>query len=106
MRQLSIATLLMLLMNVSFATKILASEPPLTTLVLQDRVITISKGAKGLVYSVKTQSGTVLDNNLSDAELQAKYPDIYETIRPTAENQQNHGIHYKGETQHTPTSAK
>lgn len=87
MRKVSIATLLVLALSVFFATATRASEqtserPAITRLVLRDRTIVISSGSDGLVYSVSTPDGTVVDANLSEEQLQAKYPDVYDNIRP------------------------
>jgi hypothetical protein len=83
MRRMSVGTLLILAFSVMFATATRASEHlPLTTLVLRDRVITINSGPNGLSYTISNQDGTVLDAQLSDAQLQAKYPEVYDDVRP------------------------
>lgn len=88
MRRMSVATLLILALSVVFTTPTRASEhQPLTTLVMRDRVITIHNGPKGLSYTVSTQDGTVLDAQLSDAQLQAKYPEVYDNVRPAIARQ-------------------
>lgn len=52
-------------------------------LVMRERVITISQNSNGeLLYSVSSQDGRVLDANLKQEQLQAKYPEIHESIRP------------------------
>ena len=83
MRPRSVATLLILALSLFFPNATRADEPvTLARLVMRDRTIIMASDANGLVYSVSTQDGTVLDANLSEAELVAKYPDVYETIRP------------------------
>jgi exo-beta-1,3-glucanase (GH17 family) len=105
MRRISVATLVVLALSVLFSTATRASEhQPLTTLVLRDRVITINNGPKGLSYTVKTQDGTVLDAQLSDAQLQAKYPEVYDNVRPAmAGSEKTGGTMIWGGTQHVPS---
>jgi hypothetical protein len=79
----SVAALLILGLSVVFTTATEASEhQPLTTLVMRDRVITIKNSPHGLSYTLSTQNGTILDAQLSDTQLQAKYPEVYDNIRP------------------------
>jgi hypothetical protein len=47
----------------------------------RDKVVTITRGLKGSVYTVKTKDGTVLDAKLSDKELETKYPEIHSQIK-------------------------
>lgn len=83
MRRMSVATLLALAFSIFFATAIRAEEDvTITRLVLRDRVIVITSAPQGLLYSVSTPDGAVLDANLSEAQLAAKYPDVYESVRP------------------------
>ncbi|NEQ27801.1 MAG: hypothetical protein F6K28_54155 [Microcoleus sp. SIO2G3] len=105
MRSMSVATLLILGLSVVFSTATRASEhQPLTTLVMRDRVITINNSPKGLSYTVKTQDGTVLDAQLSDAQLQAKYPEVYDNLRPAmAGSEKTGGTMIWGGTQHVPS---
>ncbi|WP_017316353.1 hypothetical protein [Mastigocladopsis repens] len=107
MRRISAVTLLILAFSILFTTATHASEHlPLTTLVMRDRVITINFGSNGLLYTVSTQDGTVLDAQLSDAQLQAKYPEIYDDVRPAiADSNKTDGpiIMMWGETEHIPS---
>jgi hypothetical protein len=71
---------------------------------MRDRVITINNSPKGLSYTVKTQDGTVLDAQLSDAQLQAKYPEVYDNVRPAmAGSEKTGGTMIWGGTQHVPS---
>jgi exo-beta-1,3-glucanase (GH17 family) len=115
MRRISVATLVVLALSVVFSNATRASEQqPLTTLVVRDcakgsaacsdRVITINNSPKGLSYTVKTQDGTVLDAQLSDAQLQAKYPEVYDNVRPAmAGSEKTGGTMIWGGTQHVPS---
>ena len=47
----------------------------------RDRIITISKGRKGTVYTVKSRDGKVLNANLSEKDFRAKYPSLYEKVK-------------------------
>jgi hypothetical protein len=49
---------------------------------MRDRTITVTSDSNGLLYSVSTKDGTVLNANLREEQLQAKYPDVYENVRP------------------------
>jgi hypothetical protein len=87
MRQLPIATFLVLAFSLFFAHATHADERiPITHLIMRDRTITIATAPNGLVYSVSTKDGTVIDANLSEAQLQAKYPEVYEKVRPAIAN--------------------
>lgn len=46
----------------------------------RDRVITISKGPDGPLYSVKTENGRTLAVNLSAEKLYAEFPDLKSVI--------------------------
>jgi hypothetical protein len=82
MRQLSIATFLILGFSMFFGNATHADERiPITHLIMRDRTITIATTPNGLVYSL-SKDGTVIDANLSEAQLQAKYPEVYEKVRP------------------------
>lgn len=95
MRKISVATFLILgcaivsatATNASDAAKTSISEPvTISRLVMRDRIITISSHPTGLVYSVSTKDGTVIDASLSEAQLVAKYPDVYDQLRPAIAN--------------------
>jgi cell division septal protein FtsQ len=53
---------------------------------MRDRVIVIASDPNGLLYSVTTKNGTVLDANLSEEQLLAQYPDVYQNLRPAIAN--------------------
>lgn len=83
MRQMSVAALLILVGSMLFSTATRASEPlAITRLVMRDRVVAITSGPDGLQYSVTMKDGTVLDANLSEAQLAQKHPVVYEQVRP------------------------
>lgn len=47
----------------------------------RDKIVTISKGQKGSVYTIKTRDGKTLKANLSEKDFQAKYPTLYEQVK-------------------------
>jgi hypothetical protein len=49
---------------------------------MRDRVVAITSGSDELQYSVIMKDGTVLDANLSEAQLAEKHPVVYEQVRP------------------------
>jgi|WetSurMetagenome_2_1015567.scaffolds.fasta_scaffold107142_2 hypothetical protein len=48
---------------------------------MRDKVVTISKGEKGTVYTVKNKDGKLLDENLNEKNFQAKYPVLYDRLQ-------------------------
>ncbi|NJK52813.1 MAG: hypothetical protein HC936_08205 [Leptolyngbyaceae cyanobacterium SU_3_3] len=51
-------------------------------LLLRDRVITITSAQNKLRYSVETRDGQVLADDLTEAQLEARHPELYQQIRP------------------------
>ncbi len=47
----------------------------------RDKVVTISRGSKGAVYTVKNKAGKVLALNLNEKAFRAKYPALYDQVR-------------------------
>jgi hypothetical protein len=47
----------------------------------RDKIVTISRGPKGAVYTIKTTDGKTLAARLNEKRLQAKYPEIYNQIK-------------------------
>jgi hypothetical protein len=47
----------------------------------RDRVVTISQGPKGTVYTIKNKDGKVLAENISEKDLKEKYPSVYSQIK-------------------------
>lgn len=83
MRQMSAATLLSLIASITFSTATRAEEPlTITRLEMRDRVVLSASGTNGSQYSVITKNGIVLDAKLSEEQLAAKHPDVYEQVRP------------------------
>jgi hypothetical protein len=94
MRQVSVASLLILALSLFGATTTRAEEPTVIThLITRDRVITITSDSNGLLYSVSTKDGAVIDANLSEEQLQAKYPEVYDNVRPAiASDESTEGV--------------
>lgn len=87
MRLISAATLLSLALAIGGATATYAEEnPTVVKLVMRDRVVHVTSTPDQVVYSVQTRDGKVLDANLSGEELQAKHPEVYNTLRPAIAN--------------------
>lgn len=106
MRKLSVTFLFILGFSVFFTTTTRASEKlPLSTLVLRDHTITINSTPNGFVYTVKSLNGNVLDTQLNDTQLQAKYPEIYDAIRPAMADGKGTNNGTWGGTQHVPANA-
>ena len=56
-------------------------SPVIVHLASRDNTITISSGPNGVVYSVTDKQGHVLHRDLSEKELQAKAPELYQFIK-------------------------
>ena len=46
----------------------------------RNKVVVISRGPKGTVYSVRSRDGKILDAKLSEKELKRKHPEIHSQI--------------------------
>jgi hypothetical protein len=55
--------------------------PVIVHLKKRNEVVTIMSGREGLLYTVRTKDGRVLGQGLSERELQAKLPDIYNSVK-------------------------
>ncbi len=67
-----------LLAHASFADEEALS---IVRLAFRDHIVTISSSSQGLLYSVRTRSGELLAENLTDQELLAAHPQLYSRIR-------------------------
>jgi len=47
----------------------------------RNRVVTISQGPKGTVYTIKNKDGKVLAENISEKDLKEKYPSVYSQVK-------------------------
>jgi len=47
----------------------------------RDRIVTISTGPKGTVYTIKNKDGKALAENISEKDLQEKYPSVYSQVK-------------------------
>jgi hypothetical protein len=47
----------------------------------RDRVVTLFRGAKGTVCTVKTKDGKTLATKINEKDLQAQYPALYDQIK-------------------------
>jgi hypothetical protein len=83
MRQLFLAFLLVPILGFGAVS---AQEPVLSRLEMRDRTVVIESGKDGILYTVKTKDGKILDAKLNGSELQAKHPQIYETVQPAIAN--------------------
>ena len=55
--------------------------PVIVHLEKRNEVISIISGREGLLYTVRTKDGRILGQGLSEQELQAKLPDIYNSLK-------------------------
>jgi hypothetical protein len=47
----------------------------------RDKIVTISRGPKGIVYTIQDKDGKIVGKRLQEKDLQAKYPGIYQQIK-------------------------
>jgi hypothetical protein len=55
--------------------------PVIIHLEKRNEVVTIMSGREGLLYTVRTKDGELLGQNLTEQELQANLPDIYNSLK-------------------------
>jgi exo-beta-1,3-glucanase (GH17 family) len=86
MRKTLLSVISLVLFSTLFASATRAddkNEAVVTKLQMRDKIVLIKNQASGIKYSVKSQDGTVLSANLTEAELASKHPDLYEKVRPS-----------------------
>ncbi|BDA70852.1 hypothetical protein CAL7716_050180 [Calothrix sp. PCC 7716] len=86
MRKTLLSVLSLVLFSTLFASATRAddkNEVVVTKLQMRDKIVLIKNQASGIKYSVKSQDGTVVSANLTEAELASKYPDLYEKVCPS-----------------------
>ena len=47
----------------------------------RDRIITVSKGPKGPLFTITTKDGKILATRIDEKRLQAKYPDLFHQVK-------------------------
>jgi hypothetical protein len=83
MRRFLLAFLFFPLLSLGMSSPASAQEHPvLTRLHLRDRVVVIESGQDSALYTITTEDGKTLDVKLNETELQAKHPEIYESVQP------------------------
>ena len=55
--------------------------PVIIHLEKRNEIVTIISGQEGLLYTVRTKDGELLGQHLSEQELKAKLPDIYNSLK-------------------------
>ncbi|PSM49691.1 hypothetical protein C7Y66_07910 [Chroococcidiopsis sp. CCALA 051] len=89
MRPVSFITLALLIISVLSTTAQAENRRIITQLELRDRIVKITSGSQGLIYSVISPDGTVLDANLNETQLAQKHPELYEKVRPAVAKDAN-----------------
>lgn len=90
--RLSVTALLILAVNLIFSTATRAEEPTITRLEMRDRVVLITSDSEQLKYSILSPDGTILDAELSEAQLADKHPELYDRVRPAIADEANPNI--------------
>jgi hypothetical protein len=47
----------------------------------RDRIVTLLRGTKGTIYTIKTKDGKTLATKLQEKDFQAQYPQLYDQIK-------------------------
>ena len=84
MRHLGIAPFAALLLALSTSTHADAPDdeaPAIAHLAFRDHIVTITSSPQGLRYSVRTTSGTLLSEDLTEDQLLAAHPKLHSHIR-------------------------
>lgn len=72
-----------LVAGIFFAPIAIAEPVTIARLVKRNHVITISQGNDGqMLYAIATTDNEPIAANLSDEQLQARFPEIYDSLRP------------------------
>ena len=88
MGSIGLATLLLalstpLICASSMPSRQLERQATITRLIARNYNLTISQGANGeFRYDLNSPDGQLLDFNLNEEQLQSKYPEIYDHLRP------------------------
>jgi hypothetical protein len=79
----SFATFLAVVVALFSATATRAEKQvTITRLVMRDSIVTIASNPSEVLYSVKTRDGRVINANLTEAQLEAQHPELYQQVRP------------------------
>ncbi len=99
MRHLGIASFTALLLAILLSTdSTLADDEALSIvhLAFRDHIVTIRSFPQGIHYSVRTTSGTLLSEDLSDEQLLAAYPELHSQIRSSYASDESGGFIWAG----------
>ncbi len=108
MRHLGIVSLTTLVLAILLPTHAaLAGDEALSIvhLAFRDHIVTINSSPQGPRYSVRTTSGTILSEDLTDEQLLAAHPKLHSHIRSSYASDQTGGFIWAGLTESPIESA-
>ena len=102
MRRSSIASFAALSLAISLSTQpALADDeaPSIVHLAFRDHIVTIDSSAQGPRYSVRTTTGTLLSEDLTDEQLLAAHPKLHAYIRSSYASDQRGSFVWAGRSE-------
>ncbi len=72
---------------------------PIAHLAFRDQIVTIASSPQGLRYSVRTTSGTLLSEDLSEDQLLAAHPKLHSHIRSSYASDESGGFIWAGRSE-------
>lgn len=102
MRHLGIVSFATLLLAISVSTQADPADGEALSIVhlaFRDHIVTITSSPQGLRYSVRTNSGTLLSEDLSEDQLLAAHPKLYSDIRSSYANDESGSFTWAGRSE-------
>jgi hypothetical protein len=102
MRNLGIVALAVLLLAVSTPTHADSADdeaPSIVHLAFRDHIVTITSSPSGPRYSVRTTSGTLLSEDLTEDQLLAEHPKLHSHIRSSVASDESGSLIWAGRSE-------
>jgi hypothetical protein len=102
MRHLGIVFLAVLLLAISTSTHADSADDEALSIVhlaFRDHIVTITSSPRGLRYSVRTTSGTLLSEDLTEDRLLAAHPKLHSHIRSSYANDESGSFIWAGRSE-------
>jgi hypothetical protein len=102
MRHLGIVFLAVLLLAISTSTHADSADNEALSIVhlaFRDHIVTITSSPRGLRYSVRTTSGTLLSEDLTEDRLLAAHPKLHSHIRSSYANDESGSFIWAGRSE-------
>jgi hypothetical protein len=102
MRHLGIVSLAVLLLAISAPTHANSADdevPSIVHLAFRDHIVTITSSPRGPRYSVRTTSGTLLSEDLTEDRLLAAHPKLHSYIRSSYASDESGSFIWAGQSE-------